>query len=100
MGMIWVKIVIPACLILNHHPILVDEMAALAIWDVCIELNLVRIMVDIAHLVVRIHLCDLCYALVSGTSATKMRLMKDFQRRQLFKFLIYKRDIYKYCDTS
>jgi len=75
MRMIWVKVLIPA-LILDHHPICVDVMAALAIWDV-IELNLLRVVVHIAHLVVvvSIRLCDLCDALlVCRTSPTKMRL--------------------------
>ena len=80
MRMIWVKVLIPA-LILDHHPILVDEMAALAIWDV-VELNLLRVVVHVAHLMVlvSIRLCDLCDALlVCGTSATKMRLATDLQ---------------------
>ena len=62
--MIWVKVLIPA-LILDHHPVLVDEMAALAIWDV-VELNLLRVVVHVAHLMVleSIRLCDLCDALL------------------------------------
>lgn len=64
MRMIWVKVLIPA-LILDHHPVLVDEMAALAIWDV-VELNLLRVVVHVAHLMVleSIRLCDLCDALL------------------------------------
>ena len=63
MGMVWIKL-IPA-LVLNHHPILVDNMAALAIRDI-VKLNLVRVLVDIAHLLmmlVWIHLRYLCDAL-------------------------------------
>jgi len=81
MRMIWVKVLIPA-LILDHHPILVDQMTALAIWDV-IELNLLRVVMRIANLVVlvSIRLCDLCDAAVelALTSATKMSL-KNFEK--------------------